>query len=139
MALSYTCAWSEREGDVRKGGEECHLGGGWENGEEDCRPNKHIWEVWRRVHGKVSRSPAKWEKIPHVLGHELQEVKYEKASDEGIAKVRFQIVQYSRRIHHLNLKQALSSSKDIHLCAQLTKFLHISLPASLSDMLSSFL
>ncbi|GIL48766.1 hypothetical protein Vafri_5215 [Volvox africanus] len=40
-----------------------------------------------RVHGTVSREPAKWQRIPVVSREELTDVVYEKAADEGIAKI----------------------------------------------------
>lgn len=43
---------------------------------------------YARVHGQVSRAPAIWRSIPVVCKEELQDVKYEKAVGEGIAKVR---------------------------------------------------
>lgn len=41
-----------------------------------------------RIHGAVSRLPAKWRTMERVAGQELQEVIYEKAEGEGIAKVQ---------------------------------------------------
>ena len=41
----------------------------------------------RRVHGSVSQQAASWRSIPVVHGEALQDVKYEKAEGEGIAKV----------------------------------------------------
>lgn len=43
--------------------------------------------TYERVHGKVSREPAVWSGIHSVHKESLQEVKYEKAAGEGIAKV----------------------------------------------------
>ena len=42
---------------------------------------------YAKVHGVVSRQAAKWTQIPAVQRHDLSEVIYEKAADEGIAKV----------------------------------------------------
>jgi hypothetical protein len=42
---------------------------------------------YARIHGEVSREAAAWNRI-HSIGKEpLEEVKYEKAQGEGIAKV----------------------------------------------------
>jgi naphthoate synthase len=41
---------------------------------------------YARVHGRVSREPAKWREIQIVAKERLEEVKYAK-SEEGIAKV----------------------------------------------------
>jgi naphthoate synthase len=41
---------------------------------------------YARVHGQVSREPAKWREIQHVAKEQLEEVKYAK-SEDGIAKV----------------------------------------------------
>lgn len=41
---------------------------------------------YARVHGQVSREPARWREIQVVAKERLEEVKYAK-SDEGIAKV----------------------------------------------------
>lgn len=43
---------------------------------------------YARVHGEVSRAPARWRRIDTVAKEQLREVKYEKAVGEGIAKVR---------------------------------------------------
>jgi naphthoate synthase len=48
----------------------------------DGRPSSYA-----RVHGAVSRSPATWRSIPVVARETLQEVLYDKAVGEGIAKV----------------------------------------------------
>ncbi|KAK9901540.1 hypothetical protein WJX75_001352 [Coccomyxa subellipsoidea] len=40
-----------------------------------------------RVHGTVSSQPATWRTIPVVHGEALQDVRYEKAEGEGIAKI----------------------------------------------------
>jgi hypothetical protein len=40
-----------------------------------------------RIHGKVSRSPPVWRRIEVVAKEQLQEVLYDKAAGEGIAKV----------------------------------------------------
>lgn len=42
---------------------------------------------YARVHGSVSTAPAVWRSISTVQKEELQDVKYEKADGEGIAKV----------------------------------------------------
>ncbi|KAI3426047.1 hypothetical protein D9Q98_008015 [Chlorella vulgaris] len=42
---------------------------------------------YARVHGEVSRAPAHWRRIDTVAKEELREVRYEKAVEEGIAKV----------------------------------------------------
>lgn len=42
---------------------------------------------YARVHGEVSRAPAVWRRIDVVAKEQLQEVIYEKAEGEGIAKV----------------------------------------------------
>ena len=42
---------------------------------------------YARVHGAVSRKAATWTTIPAVQRQSLSEVIYEKAVDEGIAKV----------------------------------------------------
>lgn len=42
---------------------------------------------YAKVHGAVSRKPAEWTHIPTVQRQDLSEVVYEKARDEGIAKV----------------------------------------------------
>lgn len=42
---------------------------------------------YARVHGEVSRAPARWRRIDTVAKEQLREVKYEKAIGEGIAKV----------------------------------------------------
>ena len=42
---------------------------------------------YAKVHGAVSRKTAKWTQIPTVQRHDLSEVIYEKAREEGIAKV----------------------------------------------------
>ena len=43
---------------------------------------------YARVHGAPSRAPAQWRRIDVVAKERLEEVKYEKAVGEGIAKVR---------------------------------------------------
>lgn len=42
---------------------------------------------YAKVHGEVSRAPAQWRQITSVAKEDLQDVKYEKAVGEGIAKV----------------------------------------------------
>ena len=42
---------------------------------------------YAKVHGAVSRKSAKWTPIPTVQRKDLSEVIYEKAREEGIAKV----------------------------------------------------
>eukprot|EP00195_Chlamydomonas_chlamydogama_P006856 CAMPEP_0202911746 /NCGR_PEP_ID=MMETSP1392-20130828/55789_1 /ASSEMBLY_ACC=CAM_ASM_000868 /TAXON_ID=225041 /ORGANISM="Chlamydomonas chlamydogama, Strain SAG 11-48b" /LENGTH=343 /DNA_ID=CAMNT_0049602373 /DNA_START=42 /DNA_END=1073 /DNA_ORIENTATION=- len=42
---------------------------------------------YARVHGDVPRTPAKWRRIPVVAKETLEDVKYEKADDEGIVKI----------------------------------------------------
>jgi len=42
---------------------------------------------YARVHGEVSRAPARWRRIDTVAKEQLREVTYEKAVGEGIAKV----------------------------------------------------
>lgn len=42
---------------------------------------------YARVHGEVSRAPARWRRIDVVAKEQLREVRYEKAEGEGIAKV----------------------------------------------------
>lgn len=42
---------------------------------------------YARVHGEVSRAPAAWRRVESVAREALQEVIYEKAEGEGIAKV----------------------------------------------------
>lgn len=42
---------------------------------------------YARVHGEVSREPANWTSIPSVQQQRLKEVLYDKALEEGIAKV----------------------------------------------------
>lgn len=42
---------------------------------------------YARVHGQVPRVPAQWRRIHSVAKEDLQDVKYEKAVGEGIAKV----------------------------------------------------
>lgn len=44
--------------------------------------------TYARVHGEVSRAPARWRSISRVAKEQLEDVKYEKAEGEGIAKVR---------------------------------------------------
>lgn len=39
-----------------------------------------------RIHGQVSRAPAQWRRVLAVHQSELQDVVYEKAVGEGIAK-----------------------------------------------------
>lgn len=48
----------------------------------DGRPSSYA-----RVHGDVSRAPAVWQSIKTVAKEHLEDVKYEKAQGEGIAKV----------------------------------------------------
>ncbi len=43
---------------------------------------------YARVHGEVSRKPAQWNRIQVVAKEQLEDIKYEKAQGEGIAKVR---------------------------------------------------
>jgi hypothetical protein len=42
---------------------------------------------YARVHGEVSQTPVQWRSITSVSKETLEEVKYEKAVGEGIAKV----------------------------------------------------
>ncbi len=42
---------------------------------------------YARIHGEASRMPARWRRIEVVAKEQLQDVKYEKAEGEGIAKV----------------------------------------------------
>lgn len=42
---------------------------------------------YARVHGDVSRAPARWRSIPSVAKEQLTDVVYEKAEGEGIAKI----------------------------------------------------
>ncbi|PSC70136.1 naphthoate synthase [Micractinium conductrix] len=42
---------------------------------------------YARVHGEVSRAPARWRRIATVAKEELREVKYEKSEGEGIARI----------------------------------------------------
>ena len=42
-----------------------------------------------RIHGQVSRAPAQWRRVPAVHQSELQDVVYEKAVGEGIAKASY--------------------------------------------------
>ena len=42
---------------------------------------------YARIHGEVSRGPANWIRIDSIGKEPLEEVKYEKAQGEGIAKV----------------------------------------------------
>jgi hypothetical protein len=42
---------------------------------------------YSRVHGRVSRAPARWKQVPVVHKQVLEDVVYEKAVGEGIAKV----------------------------------------------------
>ncbi len=46
---------------------------------------------YARVHGEVSRAPARWRAVPRVGKETLEDVKYEKAEGEGIAKVRMML------------------------------------------------
>eukprot|EP00983_Pelagomonas_calceolata_P038663 1136864-Pelagomonas_calceolata.AAC.11 len=51
-------------------------------------PNRTVpTSSYERIHGQVSRSPAVWRKIEVVAKEQLQEVIYEKAVGEGIAKI----------------------------------------------------
>ena len=43
---------------------------------------------YARIHGEVSRAPAVWRNIPSVAREALQEVLFEKADADGIARVR---------------------------------------------------
>jgi naphthoate synthase len=43
---------------------------------------------YARIHGEVSRAPAVWRIIPSVAREALQEVLFEKADADGIARVR---------------------------------------------------
>jgi hypothetical protein len=43
---------------------------------------------YARIHGEVSRAPAVWRNIPSVAREVLQEVSFEKADGDGIARVR---------------------------------------------------
>lgn len=51
---------------------------------------------YARIHGEVSRAPAVWRNIPSVAREVLQEVLYEKADADGIARVRTLHVQLRR-------------------------------------------
>lgn len=42
---------------------------------------------YARIHGEVSREPAEWRDIPTVARETLQEVLYQKADADGIARV----------------------------------------------------
>lgn len=42
---------------------------------------------YARIHGEVSRQPAVWRSIPSVARETLQEVLYQKADADGIARV----------------------------------------------------
>ena len=44
--------------------------------------------AYARVHGAVSRDPPRWRRIASVARERLEDVIYEKAEGEGIAKVR---------------------------------------------------
>jgi hypothetical protein len=44
--------------------------------------------AYARVHGAVPRDAPRWRQIPSVARERLEEVLYEKAEGEGIAKVR---------------------------------------------------
>jgi hypothetical protein len=48
---------------------------------------------YARIHGEVSRAPAVWRNIPSVAREVLQEVLFEKADSDGIARVRTLHVQ----------------------------------------------
>lgn len=48
---------------------------------------------YARIHGEVSRTPAVWRDISSVAREVLQEVLYEKADGDGIARVRTLHVQ----------------------------------------------
>ncbi len=43
---------------------------------------------YARVHGEVSKAPAVWRDVPSVARETLQEVLYQKADADGIARVR---------------------------------------------------
>ena len=49
-----------------------------------------------RVHGEVSRDPPRWSDIASVAQHQLQEVAYQKAEGDGIARVRLQALSHAR-------------------------------------------
>lgn len=63
---------------------------------------------YARVHGPVSAAPAVWRSIHTVQKEDLQDVKYEKAEGEGIAKVGLSDEQHSvcaipaRRLHYVS-------------------------------------
>lgn len=42
---------------------------------------------YARIHGEVSRAPAKWRNVDELGGQRLEDVLYHKAEGEGIAKV----------------------------------------------------
>lgn len=72
----------------------------------DGRPNSYA-----RVHGEVSRAPAKWRSMPVVAKETLREVIYEKAEGEGIAKVGLfeGLGGHACKLH-------LSTHLHLHLC-----------------------
>lgn len=43
--------------------------------------------LYCRIHGEVSREPARWRRVAAVQQQELRDVLYDKAVGEGIAKV----------------------------------------------------
>ena len=43
---------------------------------------------YAKVHGTPSRAAAVWRRVPALAGKQLEDVKYDKAMGEGIAKVR---------------------------------------------------
>ena len=67
---------------------------------------------YARVHGEVPRTPAKWRAIPTVYKERLQEVVYEKAEGEGIAKVPGQLLSHWKAVFELST--CLSSSSALH-------------------------
>jgi len=44
---------------------------------------------YARIHGSVAKDPVQWQLLPSIQRETLQEVKYEKATNEGIVKVCF--------------------------------------------------
>lgn len=57
-----------------------------------------------RVHGSVSEQAASWRSIPVVHGQRLQDVKYEKAEGEGMAKVEELPYLYAHWLHLESLR-----------------------------------
>lgn len=48
---------------------------------------------YAKIHGAVSQEPATWTQVPALQKNSLQEVIYEKALEEGIAKVHCPVSQ----------------------------------------------